>query len=402
MGDRSSERPKDYFRNPNGRLGINKICLPAFEPYKICKLLLKHYKPSDVRIIGYPLIDWLKTSTDPEEVLARKQYSAYLKAIRGHQIEACAALHSACADFKNPDNSNKKRRRPIGLGRQEQGGPAEEDLSNELREYKVLSYFGWPIKRHQNWYVEFLGSLCPINLKFRQLRELDVTESFENFCINMGSLPPLALCLLRCCMLYDGTDSISTDLLLLREIEVKWDLAMIRRRFYSLECRTHDHIAMPGCQLGNYQEVMRYIRNKVELGDMSTHNAVQLLHKVVRYGLNVFKGMAESNAFLSNRVTEAMRIMKVIEHEEATGKSSIHRNLRSYQRYLMRMDQADSPFRHVFYSPYDLARKTLLVGITDMNIYKKLNSQNLALFVEMMVSQVLGCNRGTGTVQQVA
>lgn len=397
MGDRSDERPSDYFRNPNGRLGIHKVCLPAFEPYKMCKLLLRHYQPRNARLIGYPDIDWLGESRDPGKAAARKQYQDYTMAIRTHQIDACTKLRVACEDFakdsKNQDDMSKKRRRRPG----QEGGPQEEDLSGEAKEYKVLSYYGWPVKRHSNWYVQFLASLWPLEMQYRPLREVDPTESFENFCINMGALPPLALCLLRNCMLYDGS---STSLFFLRELEVKWDLAMIRQRFYSVECRTHDHIAMPGCQLGHYQEIMRHIRHKVELGDMSAHTAVELLLKVTRYGLNVFKGMAESNAFLSDRVTEAMRILKVISHEEAAGKSCLHRRLKSYQRYLMRMDEADSPYRHVFYSPYDLARKTLLVGVTDMNIYKKLNSQNLALFVELMMSQIghcVGSNNETHT-----
>jgi len=54
----------------------------------------------------------------------------------------------------------------------------------------------------------------------------------------------------------------------------------------------------------------------------------------------------------------------------------------------------------VFFNPYDRARKTLLLGVIDMNAFKKLNSQNLALFLELMISQIghcVGSNNETHT-----
>ena len=71
-----------------------------------------------------------------------------------------------------------------------------------------------------------------------------------------------------------------------------------------------------------------------------------------RYGLNVFSGMAESNAFLSDRVTEAMRIMKILSHEEAMGKSNMSKSLSTYQRHLLKVDNTPeslsaSPFKEV-------------------------------------------------------
>jgi len=66
----------------------------------------------------------------------------------------------------------------------------------------------------------------------------------------------------------------------------------------------------------------------------------------------VFAGMAESNAFLSDRVTEAMRIMKLLSHEEAMGKSNMGRTLKTYQKHLLKIDGspaslAASPFKEV-------------------------------------------------------
>jgi len=175
-------------------------------------------------------------------------------------------LQTACAEFSKQKGKKRKN--------------MDEEEEAEEKEFKVIYPFGWPVRASGNWYCEFLSSLCPINMQFRQLRDVDVTESYQNFCINLRTIPPLSLCLLRCSLLYDGSDG--TDLLLLRELDVEWNLAMVRKRFYVADCKTQDHIAMPGCQLGNYKEIMHYIRSKVVVGEMSPYDAVQLLHKVVR------------------------------------------------------------------------------------------------------------------------
>ena len=309
MGDNSGVNPSEFFCNPGGRLGIDRVCSPGFEPYKICKLVTKHFKnPRELRIIGYPHLDWLGDTGDPAEEEALAQLERFVKAMRGRQMEARSKLEQACKEF-----GTKKRKR----------GEEEEE---EDPEYAVMSLFGWPVRatRDGAWYSHFVASLCPINMRFRQLRGLDVTESYDCFCLNMGALPPLALCLLRCCLLYDGTNS---DLVLLRELDVPWDLALVTQRYYTAESKTQDHIAMPGCQLGNYRAVMNHIKGSVEAGDMSPYSAVQMLQKVVRYGLNVFKGMAEAGAFLSDRVMEAVQVMKNIEREEMQGRLSVHKIL---------------------------------------------------------------------------
>ena len=72
-------------------------------------------------------------------------------------------------------------------------------------------------------------------------------HSYDCLCLNKGALPPLALCLLRCRLLYDGTNS---ALVLLRELDVPWDLALVSQRCYTAESKTQDHIAMPLLQTG--------------------------------------------------------------------------------------------------------------------------------------------------------
>ena len=63
------------------------MCLPAFEPYKICKLMHKHFKdPKDICIVGYPIIDWQGDSQDPLEITARAQQGNYIKALRTRQV----------------------------------------------------------------------------------------------------------------------------------------------------------------------------------------------------------------------------------------------------------------------------------------------------------------------------
>ena len=387
MGDTSTERPKDYFCNPGGRLGIDKVCHPGMEPFKMCKLLSKLCPAvRDVRIIGYPQIDWLRDHNLPG---GTKDHWTYVKAARARQMMARDELKTACEQFSAPKKVGKKR------GREEEASDEPEQT-----EWHVTGYYGWPEERTGRWYSKFVSSLCPINMSLRRLKEVDIHESYNSWCLNVGSIPPLALCLLRCCLLFDpqSPESCQLDNILLRELDVPWNLALVRQRFYGLESQTHDHIAMPGCQPGNYKEIMQHIRNSVQIGSLSPDGAVRLLCKVVDYGINVFTGMAEANSFLSERVTQALRIMKRIRHEETKGNANFRRSLRAYQKHLLATEDPKSCDRAIFFNPYDRARRTLLRASVDVNRFEHLNSGNMQLKWELLISMVtytMGFNNET-------
>ena len=365
MGDTSTERPRDYFCNPSGRLGIDKVCHPGFEPYKMAQLIKKHYvRPSNIRIVGYPCIDWANA-----QGRAYKDHWNYVRGMRGHQMHLRAELNKAIFDFTKKE---KKKDEP------------------EREDFLLPSMFGWPVAFTRDWYTGFVSTLCPVHMQLRRLREVDVSDNYHTWSLNLGSLPPLALCLLRCCLLFDpaNPDASRLDSILLRELDVQWDLALVRQRFYSTEVKVHNHVAVPGSQLGGYKEILRYIQGRVQDGTMSPDNAVSMLSKAMDYGSGVFVGMAESNSFLSQRVTQAMQIIHKLSHEERRDGYGIGRGLATYQRRLLDTGNPRSPDRLTLMNPYDRARRFLLRGFEDMNRYMHLNSGNMRLMLEVMIAMI--------------
>ena len=368
MGDTSTERPRDYFCNPSGRLGIDKVCHPGFEPYKMAQLIFKNYpRPRNIKIVGYPQLDW-----GSKDHPAFRNHWNYVRGQRGHQMQLRAELRKAVFEF----TAKKEKKR----------GHEEE----EKEEWMLPSAFGWPVRANRDWYVEFVGSLCPVNMQLRRLREVDVNDNYHSWSLNLGSLPPLALCLLRCCLLFDPTnpDASRLDGILLRELDVQWDLAMIRQRFYTTQIKVHNHVAVPGSQLGGYKEILRYIQQRVQDKSMSPDSAVGMLSKAMDYGAGVFVGMAESNSFLSERVTQAMEIMQKLSQEERRSGSGIGRGLRAYCNKLLDPGNARCPDRAALMNPYDRARRFLLRCFEDVNRFEHLNSGNMRLKIEVMIAMI--------------
>ena len=236
-------------------------------------------------------------------------------------------LSEGCREFYSEEKKKRNRRR--------KADEEEEEAAKE--EFTIPAMFGWPLRAQSGWYTEFLTCLCPINMQLRRLSELDVDESLQCWTLNLGAIPPLALCLIRGCLLFDPSspETIRLDSILLRELDVPGNLQLIRQRFYSTTNFSHKHIAMQGCQEGNYVDILNHIHTSVRSGAMSAGTAVHLLTKAVEYGINVFVNMVESNSFLSVRVTQSMVIMKKIAHEERMGRANFCKGMKVYQRALL-------------------------------------------------------------------
>ena len=208
-------------------MGIDTICNIMLEPFKICKLIEKHYNhPKDISIIGYPVIDWQGNPNDDNDLM---RYLNYISARLGHQIQARTRISNACQDaFKD---KNKGRRR--------KADDAEEEPEQE-KFYELLPIFGAPIDGSRSWYHLFQRCLCPIHLRLRRLCDVNVKESFQCWSLNIGALPPLALCLMRGCLLFDNCnpDTMRLDTILLRELDVPSDIATIRQRFYGVHSKS--------------------------------------------------------------------------------------------------------------------------------------------------------------------
>lgn len=393
LGDESCLRPKDFFSNPTGRIGIDTVCNILLEPLKICKLIEKNYNnPRQISIVNYPMIDW---QGDPDADGDLKKYLSYISACLGHQIQARNKIQTACKEtFKDKSNAAKGRRRKAD---------EEEDPEPEpAKTYELTSSFGVPVEGSRLWYSRFQTCLCPMHIRFRRLCEVNVKEGFQCWCLNLGSLPPLALCLMRGCLLFDPSnpDTIRLDTILLRELDVPSDLATIRQRFYSSSAKSHAHIAMSGCQLGSYVDIIKHIKASVELGAMSPASAVHLLQKAIEYGISVFKGMAEGNMFLSHRVTQVMELMNKIALAERIGEVNYCKGMKIYQRSILELppitaskeevwtSAMESPHFTALLNPYDRSRRTLLETLIDVNRFYRLNSGNMQLMLEIMISMV--------------
>ena len=391
LDDDSCQRPKDFFTNPTGRMGLDTVCNILLEPLKMCKLIEKNYNnPKRISIINYPIIDW---QGDPDAVGDLKNYLSYISARLGHQNQAKSRIQSACKE-DSKDKAAKGRRRKAD---------EEEDPEPEpVKTYALLPCFGMPVEGTRQWYCRFQRCLCPIYLRLRRLCAVNVKESFQCWSLNLGALPPLALCLMRGCLLFDPSnpDTMRLDTILLRELDVTSDLATIRQRFYSAGAKSHAHIAMSGCQLGSYVDILKHIKASVELGAMSPGSAVHLLQKAIEYGISVFKGMAEGNMFLSNRVTQVMDLMTKIALAERIGEVNFCKGMKIYQRSLLELPPISasseevwrlaegSPHFATLLNPYDRSRRTLLESLIDVNRFNRLNSGNMQLLLEIMISMV--------------
>ena len=359
----------------------------------MCKLLEKRFNNArEICIVGYPQIDW---QGDPDSPGDLSDYLQYSNARLGHQVEARSKISQACYEYYVENEEKKKK-----MSRRRKAD--EDDEEDTREEFPIPAMFGWPIRKHQNFYNDFITSLCPINLSLRRLSEIDVEQSLQCWTLNLGAIPPLALCLIRGCLLFDPSspETIRIDSILLRELDVPGNLQLIRQRFYSTTNFSHKHIAMQGCQEGNYVDIMKHIHSSVESGDMSASTAVHLLSKAVEYGINVFVNMVESNSFLSTRVTQSLEIMKKIAQEERTGRADFCKGMRIYQRVLLHLPGINAPEDDLWQrceasdhfpallSPYDRARRTLLNCFIDVNRFYRLNSGNLQLMLEIMISMI--------------
>ena len=390
LGDESCQRPKDFFSNPTGRVGLDTVCNISLEPLKMCKLIEKHYNdPKKISIINYPTIDW---QGDPDADGDLKNYLSYNSARLSHQVNSRNKILGACKE-SSKDKPKSRRRK----------ADEEEDPEPEAEKlYSLPAMFGMPIEGSRQWYSRFQRCLCPIYLRLRRLCDVNVKESLQCWSLNLGALPPLALCLMRGCLLFDPSnpETMRLDTILLRELDVPSDLATIRQRFYSVSSKSHAHIAMSGCQLGSYVDILKHIKTSVELGSMSPGSAVHLLQKAIEYGISVFKGMAEGNMFLSNRVTQVMELMAKIALAERIGEVNFCKGMKIYQRFLLELPAITASSEEVWraaeesihsaslFNPYDRARRTLLQSIIDVNRFYRLNSGNMQLMLEIMISMI--------------
>jgi hypothetical protein len=187
-------------------MGLDTVCNIMLEPIKMCKLTEKHYNsPRNISIINYPIIDW---QGDPDTRGDLKQYLNYSSARLGHQVQSRLRIFSACKEaFKE-----KPR------GRRRKADDQDDPEPEPAMEYALLPIFGVPIEGNKQWYSRFQRCLCPIYLRLRRLCDVNIKESFQCWCLNLGALPPLALCLMRGCLLFDPSnpDTMRLDTILLR------------------------------------------------------------------------------------------------------------------------------------------------------------------------------------------
>jgi hypothetical protein len=291
----------------------------------MCKLLEKsHTNPREICIVGYPQINW---QADPDSTGPLKDYLQYSAGRLAHQVGARSQISEACHKLYDEEKKGGRRRK------------AEEEEEPPMEEFQTTPIFGWPVRAQAGMYSQHLRCLCPILMDLRRLSHTDVDESLQCWTLNLGAIPPLALCLIRGCMLFDASspETMRLDSILLRELDVPGNLQLIRQRFYSSSSFSHRHIAMQGCQEGNYVDILNHIHKSVEAGSMSACTAVHLLRTAVDYGTNVFVNMVESNSFLSARLTQSMDLMKKLAHEERMGRADFCKGMKTYQRILLQL-----------------------------------------------------------------
>ena len=375
LGDETGVRPRDYYDNPNGRLGANTICNPLWDPLKMCRLLMEKDKTAaNIRIIGYPAIDW---QGDPDMPGPLKQYLNFASGYSAHIVDWNAKTNEATKElFRSAEEKKKKQRKG------DNGALDDQDRS----EFSIPIIFGWPTQKQSKWYVDFLGMLCPIQLSYRSLKEPDMNETYNCFNVNLGELPSLTQCLVRGFLFYDdcNTEASTLDSILLKNLDLKWTLAMVKERYYGESAKKANHIATPGCKVNMYEDVMKFIKRTIADGSMSEHNAVRLIKKSIEHFISVHEEMVKSNCFLSDRMTQALDMIKKMMEEEKMGNFSLFNTLYKFQSKIMGTTQVG-----YLINPYDFARHSLLQCFVEINKRgEALNSGNLSNKIDIMISMV--------------
>lgn len=370
--------PRDFLENPTGQLGAHNLCNPLWEPFKMTKTLGD--EASDVRIIGYPQINWRGNPRSCEDL---RNYINYAQAYTGHMVDWCARIRTACSKLGSspPDTGDGKKRR-----RGNNQAPDHGELQEEL-DCALPVFYGLPVRLGAvSRYYQCITSYAPIFMAIRMLRVQNARETYTCFQLNFGGSPPILQCLFRSFLFHGraGIDSAKLDRIYLEDLDVKWNLGMLEERFYGASSKHTFQFASAGCNMKSYRDLVRYIRSGVKDGSVSPFNAVQILTRHFELCWGLYVAMVDSGVFMSDRVTQTLRMLKKLYAVNARGENQFQETLHSFQMSLISKTPGD-----FIINPYDFAKRTILASLVHTNnAGQLLNSINLGTKLDIIISML--------------
>ena len=379
--DTSGQRPSDFFENPNGRLGAHMLCNPFLEPFKMMNLISRRHKPENLRIIGYPDINWQGSASEDGPL---KDYLFFSEGYSAHVVDWSSKISCFC---KGPE----PERRPRG-GRRRRGndgashgtsddGTVEEQPTDD---HNVPIIPGWPKSKSGGFFNRWLLSTCPILLEFRSLEQLNMLQQYPCFTVNFGEIPPHTMCLLRGFMFHDeeNADAEKLNAINLRGMDIPGDLSAIMQFYYNKSSAESGQLATSGCRVSQYNNIVEFIQKGISDGYMTPMCGVRMMMKHLRMSLSVLHAMIDGGSFVSDKMTQALQITKLLFKPNDSGRTDLFDALNEYQARIR--PTLPSECAHI---PFDATRHMLLRALCDVNNGGQLlNSINLMNKLTLKIS----------------
>ena len=382
-------RPRDFFDNPNGVQGANTLCNPFSEPLKMIKMIRdRHADARRIRIIGYPNIDWTSNPDAPGDL---NDYLKYMMCYSAQVVEWSGRLSEYCKSL--PLRSSGKRKRGGGAGNRaspgsRQNDQASEDGPEEIDPWSVDHSIGiipgWPRGKSFKYYCKWANSTCPIVMQLRDLQPGSVNQTFACFQLSFGGLPELVTCLIRKFLFFDSenADSDRLDRINIKDQDIQWDPAMLKKYFYDSNERNNLQLVTAGCKSKAYEDILRYVRETLKTGEMTPHCAVKIILKHIEMSISTLKAMIENGNFVSDMMKQALEIERRMYEQSKEKEPFLFDTLNQFQSFIL-------PHVDVkcVVNPYDFARHLLLRCIVGINDHGQLlNSINLQNKVSHLTS----------------
>ncbi len=85
---------------------------------------------------------------------------------------------------------------------------------------------------------------------------------------------------------------------------------MLEDRYYGVNGGKSLQFAFSGCHMKSYHDLVSYIRDEIEDGSVSPHNAIQVLTRHWELCWGLYVSMVDSGSFMRDRVVQTLRMLK--------------------------------------------------------------------------------------------
>jgi hypothetical protein len=159
---------------------------------------------------------------------------------------------------------------------------------------------------------------------------------------------------------------------------------MLEERFYGPNSISSLQFASAGCNMKSYHDLISYIKAGVSDGSVSPYNAVQVLNRHFELCWGLYVSMVDSGAFLSDRVTLSLKMLKKLYNANQNDEVPFLTTLYDFQTRILPHTMID-----FIVNPYDLAKRMILSSLVHTNSAGQLlNSINLGTKLDLLISMI--------------